>query len=50
MRRRRTSEAMTREASTVPQNVAFKDIVQTPTEHQVSAVTVVDSGQGIPST
>jgi CBS domain-containing protein len=37
------SELMTREVITVPQNAAFKDIVRTLTEHQVSAVPVVDS-------
>jgi CBS domain-containing protein len=34
---------MTREVITVPQNAAFKDTVRTLTEHQVSAVPVVDS-------
>ncbi|WP_329567710.1 CBS domain-containing protein [Streptomyces sp. NBC_01361] len=43
MRHRKVSELMTREVITVPQNAAFKDIVRTLTEHQVSAVPVVDS-------
>jgi CBS domain-containing protein len=34
---------MTREVITVPQKAAFKDTVRTLTEHQVSAVPVVDS-------
>ncbi|MCX5613225.1 MULTISPECIES: CBS domain-containing protein [unclassified Streptomyces] len=43
MRHREVSELMTREVVTVPQNAAFKDIVRTLVEHQVSAVPVVDS-------
>ncbi|MFJ1569331.1 CBS domain-containing protein [Streptomyces erythrochromogenes] len=43
MRHREVSELMTREVVTVPQNAAFKDIVRTLLEHQVSAVPVVDS-------
>ncbi|MEU6755689.1 CBS domain-containing protein [Streptomyces sp. NPDC046685] len=43
MRHREVSELMTREVVTVPPNAAFKDIVRTLVEHQVSAVPVVDS-------
>ncbi len=43
MRHREVSELMTREVVTVPQNAAFKDIVRTLLEHQVSAVPVVDT-------
>ncbi|MCX5126925.1 CBS domain-containing protein [Streptomyces sp. NBC_00347] len=43
MRHREVSELMTREVIAVPQNAAFKDIVRTLLEHQVSAVPVVDS-------
>ncbi|WP_405650427.1 CBS domain-containing protein [Streptomyces sp. NBC_01386] len=43
MRHRKVSELMTREVITVLQNTAFKDTVRTLTEHQVSAVPVVDS-------
>ncbi|MEU2831925.1 CBS domain-containing protein [Streptomyces lavendulae] len=43
MRHREVSELMTRKVVTVPQNAAFKDIVRTLVEHQVSAVPVVDS-------
>ncbi|MFE5053115.1 CBS domain-containing protein [Streptomyces sp. NPDC056637] len=42
MRHRKVSELMIREVITVPQNAAFKDTVRTLTEHQVSAVPVVD--------
>ncbi|MGW3654985.1 CBS domain-containing protein [Streptomyces sp. NPDC005151] len=42
MRHRDVGELMTREVVTVPGNAAFKDIVRTLTEHQVSAVAVVD--------
>ncbi|MFV5998606.1 CBS domain-containing protein [Streptomyces sp. NPDC056231] len=42
MRHRDIGELMTREVVTVPRNAAFKDIVRTLTEHQVSAVAVVD--------
>ncbi|WP_412078698.1 CBS domain-containing protein [Streptomyces xanthophaeus] len=43
MRHREVSELMTREVITVPQSAAFKDIVRTLLEHQVSSVPVVDS-------
>ncbi|MFE7708631.1 CBS domain-containing protein [Streptomyces sp. NPDC057486] len=43
MRHRDIGELMTREVVTVPGNAAFKDIVRTLTEHQVSAVAVVDT-------
>lgn len=43
MRHRKVSELMPREVITVPRNAAFKDTVRTLTEHQVSAVPVVDS-------
>ncbi|WP_406423913.1 CBS domain-containing protein [Streptomyces sp. NBC_00873] len=42
MRHRDVGELMTREVVTVPGNATFKDIVRTLTEHQVSAVVVVD--------
>ncbi|MFG2563544.1 CBS domain-containing protein [Streptomyces sp. NPDC048496] len=42
MRHRDVGELMTREVVTVPGNATFKDIVRTLTEHQVSAVAVVD--------
>ncbi|MEV0489751.1 CBS domain-containing protein [Streptomyces atratus] len=42
MRHRDIGELMTRGVVTVPGNAAFKDIVRTLTEHQVSAVAVVD--------
>lgn len=43
MRHREVRELMTRKAITVPPNAAFKDIVRTLTERQVSAVPVVDA-------
>ncbi|MFI1065985.1 CBS domain-containing protein [Streptomyces spororaveus] len=43
MRHREVGELMTRKAITVPPNAAFKDIVRTLTERQVSAVPVVDA-------
>ncbi|MFD0033093.1 CBS domain-containing protein [Streptomyces sp. NPDC127172] len=47
MRHREVGELMTREVVTVPQDAAFKDIVRTLWQHQVSAVAVVD-GLGRP--
>ncbi|RVU22741.1 CBS domain-containing protein [Streptomyces antnestii] len=43
MRHRNVGELMTREVITVARTTAFKDIVRTLAEHQVSAVPVVDS-------
>ncbi|MER7468612.1 CBS domain-containing protein [Streptomyces sp. NPDC097981] len=43
MRHREVGELMTREVVSVPGNATFKDVVRTLTEHQVSAVAVVDS-------
>ncbi|MFJ3175342.1 CBS domain-containing protein [Streptomyces roseus] len=45
MRHRNVGELMTREVVTVPGSAGFKDIVRALTEHQVSAVAVVD-GEG----
>ncbi|WP_438295546.1 CBS domain-containing protein [Streptomyces sp. HUAS TT7] len=42
MRHREVRELMTRDVVTVPRDAAFKDVVRTLTERQVSAVPVVD--------
>ncbi|NXY97519.1 CBS domain-containing protein [Streptomyces sp. BR123] len=44
MKHREIRELMTREVVTVPGDAPFRDVVRTLTEHQVSAVPVVDGG------